>query len=93
MDTLQTRLLGVAIKSGAHGGTTIKVRRLEGQYVGVHGLMTDVFEEIKKQARERWELMEKKRSWGVRLVPEAVDKMKEAMAEISEIEAVLAELQ
>ncbi|KAI7267193.1 hypothetical protein KC345_g8008 [Hortaea werneckii] len=92
VDTLQSRLLGVAIKSGTHLDTTIKVRRLEGHYFGVHGRMTDVFEDIKKHTRGKWEMMEMKRSLGIKLVPEVVDKMQEAKAEISKIDVLLAQL-
>lgn len=92
MDTLQSRLLGVAIKSGTHLDTTIKVRRLEGRYFGVRGLMTDAFEDIKKHTTDKWEKMELKRNLGIKLVPEAVDKMQEAKAEISKIEVLLAQL-
>ncbi|KAI7294219.1 hypothetical protein KC343_g127 [Hortaea werneckii] len=92
VDTLQRRLVSVAIKSGTHLDTTIKARRLEGHYFGVRGLMTDVFGDIKKHTREKWEMMEMKRSWGVKLVPEAVDEMQEAKAEISKIEVSLAQL-
>ncbi|KAI7462862.1 hypothetical protein KC357_g8360 [Hortaea werneckii] len=92
VDTLQTRLLHVAIKSGVHGATTIKVRKLEGRYEGVFRLMTDVLEEIKDHFREEWEYMEMRRGWGQKFAQDAVDKMTEVKAEIPKIEALLAEL-
>lgn len=91
MDTLQTRLLGVAIQSGTHHDITVKVRRLEGQHFGAYGLMNDVPKDIKKHTTEKWDKMEKRRSWGVKLDPE-VDKMKETRAGISDNEALLDEL-
>ncbi|KAI6794785.1 hypothetical protein KC361_g5399 [Hortaea werneckii] len=93
VDMLQSRLLHLAIKSGTHGETTIKVRRLEGRYDGFFGLMTDVFKEIKDNIRETWEWMEMRRGWGDKLAQGAVDKMTEARAEIPKIEALLAQLQ